>query len=519
MKNQMQSLHNISRREFLKLISFLPLGMYSRPLLKLPAATTDTNQKNIIILVFDAWSQQHVSLYGYPRQTMPNLDRFAQNAIVYHNHYATGTFTTPGTSSILSGLYPWSHRAIQLGAGLTPVHAGHTIFSALSTTHSTLAFTQNKYADQLLLQAHENLDQHIPNWQFNIQKIDLYDASIFDKDAYLAFSSIEDNLVKRGAGIDASLFLGPFYRLHILRELLKNTESYGSHYPRGLPGALETFLLEDVVDGAINLLKGIQQPTLAYIHFYPPHEPYSPTKEFFDSFIKDGWMPTKKPIHELSEMKYNYEQLQLEHRYYDEFIASWDHEVGRLFDYLKESGLTESSYIFITSDHGDLFERGELGHWTKMIYDPVIHVPLIVLSPGQNTRQDVNTLTSNVDLLPTIVHLTGNPIPAWTEGKLLPNLGGEIEQGRSVFSIDAKMNSSFGPLKNYSMSLTRNNHRLTYYSYPKDTYEKYEFFDLDNDPQELIDLYPSQPSLAREMQEEVLQKVIEVNKPFQHDGL
>ena len=515
----MQRPRGISRREFLKLVSLLPLGVYSRPLVNRPNAAKDTNQKNIIILIFDAWSQQHVSLYGYPRPTMPNLDRFAQNATVYHNHYATATFTTPGTASILSGLYPWSHRAIQLGAGLSPVHAGHTIFSALTSTHSTLAFTQNKYADQLLLQAHETLDQHIPNWEFNIQKIDLYDASIFDKDAHLAFASIEDNVVKRGAGIDASLFLGPFYRLQILSKLLKNTESYGSHYPRGLPGALETFLLEDVVNGAIDLLKDLGQPTLAYIHFYPPHEPYAPTSEFFDGFINDGWMPTEKPVHELSEMKYSYEQLQLEHRYYDEFIASWDHEVGRLFDYLKESGLTENSYIFITSDHGDMFERGELGHWTKMIYDPVIHVPLIVLSPGQSTRQDIHTLTSNVDLLPTIAHLMENPIPEWTEGKLLPNLGGEEDESRSIFSMDAKMNSSFGLLRNYSMSLTRNNHRLTYYSYPKDSYEKYEFFDLGVDPQELKNLYPSRPSLAREMQEELLQKVLEVNKPFQRNGL
>ena len=514
----MQRFHDLTRREFLQLVSLLPLGVYSRPLLKLSKTINDASLKNIIILVFDAWSQQHVSLYGHPRMTMPNVERFAQNATVYHNHYSTATFTTPGTSSILSGLYPWSHRAIQLGAGLVSPHTEHTIFSALTSTHSTLAYTQNKYADQLLLQAHEDLDQHIPNWLFNIQKIDLYDASIFNKDAHLAFASIEDNIVKRGAGIDTSLFLGPLYRLHILGKLSKYTENYGSRYPRGLPGALETFLLEDIVNGAIDLLKEVQQPTLAYIHFYPPHEPYAPTSEFFDSFINDGWMPTEKPIHELSEMKYSLEQLQLEYRYYDEFIASWDHEVGRLFDFLKESGLTENSYIFITSDHGDMFERGELGHWTKMIYDPVIRVPLIVLSPGQNTRQDVHTLTSNVDLLPTIAHLTGNPIPEWTEGKPLPNLGGEADKGRSVFSLDAKMNSSFGPLKNFSMSLTRNGHRLTYYSYPKDSYEKIEFYDLDVDPEELKDLYSPKPTLAVEMKAELMQKVLEVNKPFQRIG-
>ena len=74
-------------------------------------------QKNVIVLVFDAWSAHDVPLYGYQRDTVPNVVRFAENATVYHNHYTAGTFTVPGTASLLTGLLPWSHRAFQLGAG------------------------------------------------------------------------------------------------------------------------------------------------------------------------------------------------------------------------------------------------------------------------------------------------------------------------------------------------------------------------------------------------------------------
>jgi choline-sulfatase/uncharacterized sulfatase len=189
-----------------------------------------------------------------------------------------------------------------------------------------------------------------------------------------------------------------------------------------------------------------------------------------------------------------------------------------LFQYLKDSGLTQNSYIILTSDHGEFFERGEIGHWTSLIYDPVIHVPLMILSPGQTARQDVHTITSSVDLLPTIAHLTGNPIPAWSEGNLLPNLGGEAEEGRSVLSMDAKSNSSFGPLTNYVMSITRNRHRLTYYCYPKDDYQQYEFYDLEADPFEMKDLYASSPSLALDLRDELLQKVEDVNKAFRNEG-
>jgi len=510
----MQKIRGFTRREFLKVISLAPIGIYSRPLLNLAKAETVTAQKNVIILVFDAWSQRHVSFYGYPRNTMPNLEKFSENATFYHNHYSTGTFTVPGTSSILTGLYPWSHRAFQLGGGVLEAHASHTIFSALSSTHSTLAFTQNKFADQILYQAASDLDNHVQRWLFNTQKTDLYNSPLIANDPRIAFASFEDNMVQMGSGSSSSLFFGPLYRLYILRTRLQNNNRYGAEYPRGLPDSYEFFLLPDVVDGAINLLKAIQQPTLAYIHFFPPHEPYSPTQEFFGTFT-DGWLPPEKPIHILSEKKIDPEKLREHRQYYDEFIASWDQEVARLFRFLKDSGLTENSHIIVTSDHGELFERGELGHWSKMIYDPIIHVPLIIRSPGQGSRQDVHTITSSVDLLPTIAHLTGNPIPPWAEGRLLPKLGGEADEGRSVFSMDAKTNSSFHPLKNYAMSLTRDHHRLTYYSYPREHYEKFEFYDLNVDAEEMRDLYPLLPALAQEMQDELLQKVEDVNKVFQ----
>src|SRR4029453_2582215 len=118
----------------------------------------------------------------------------------------------------------------------------------------------------------------------------------------------------------------------------------------------------------------------------------------FESF-KDGWRPKFKPIHDLSEKKLTSRKLASEQQYYDEFIASWDREAGRLFDFLKESGLTENSYIFITADHGELFERGITGHFTKLIYNPLIRVPLIVSRPGQTTREDIHALTSSVDIL------------------------------------------------------------------------------------------------------------------------
>lgn len=490
----------------------MPVGIFSRSISKLNH-TLSTDVPNIIIIVFDAWSQHHTSLYGYPRHTMPNLEKFAEKATVYHNHYTAGTFTSSGTASLLTGLYPWSHRALHLGAAVTPHHAAHNIFAALSETHSTLGYAQNEYADQILYALGEEVETHVSNWDFNLQSSNLYGAPIFDKNPRIAFASFEDNLVKRLKGNDASVFLGPLLRLHFLRNRAKYVDLYGENYPLGLPKSDEMFLLEDVVDGAIQTLKGIDVPTMAYFHFYPPHDPYCPTKEFFEKF-KDGWKAPEKPIHDLAEEKLNAAELGLNQRYYDEYLASWDNETGKLFDFLKGSGLTENSYIFITADHGELFERGIKGHFTKLIYDPLIRVPLIVSQPGQTAREEYHALTSSVDILPTVMNMLGQPIPQWSEGKLLPGLGGVEDKNRSIFSVDAKYNSSFTPLRNYSISITREAHRLLHYSFPKDDYEKFEFYDLHSDPNELKDLFPSKPTLALEMREELMQKVEEVNKPY-----
>ena len=504
----MQNFHGLTRREFLKLISLVPVGIYSHPVSKLAQAATP----NIIIIVYDAWSQRHVSLYDYPRATMPHLEKFAEKATVYHNHYAPGTYTITGASSIMTGMHPWTHRAFQLGSGVAPEHTNHTMFSALSATHSTLAYTQNTLADQILYQFDRDLDRHAKCWLFNAQDSNLYDY--FKNDIRMAYASFDDNLVQRGEGFDSSLFFGPFYRMKTLYDRLRvDKRDEANAYPRGLPQSPGLFFLNDVVDGSIELLKGIQQPSLVYLHFWPPHHPYAPTKEFFETFM-DGWNPPDKPIHKLSDEKNDFEKLHLNHRYYDEFIASWDYETARLYQYLKESGLMENSYIIITADHGELFERGKIGHGPKLIYDPVIHVPLVISRPGQTAREDVYATTSSVDLLPTIAHLTGNPIPEWAEGRVLPNLGGEAEEGRSVFSIDARTSSSFTPLENFSISVTRDHHRLLFYRYPESGYQEFEFYDLDADPHELKDLFPSSPALALEMKDELLQKVEEFNRPY-----
>jgi len=104
--------------------------------------------------------------------------------------------------------------------------------------------------------------------------------------------------------------------------------------------------------------------------------------------------------------------------------------------------------VILTSDHGELFERGILGLSTPVIYDSIVRVSLIISKPGPNTRQYIFEPTSAIDLLPTIASIYGQPFPQWTEGQILPAFRTQPSTpDRTVFTIDSKNHSKFGPLE------------------------------------------------------------------------
>lgn len=512
----MVSKRSSSRRDFLKLASLASLSGFLAPLAKwaLPVVGQDT-PKNIIILVFDAWSAENVSLYGYPRRTMPNLERFAENAIVYHHHYSAGTFTIPGTASLLTGTLPWTHRAFSLGSGVLGGYETRQAFALLGGKYSTLGYAQNKYADIFLKQFHRSLDVHVSGSAFNYEQRSFYEPW-FVNDPQMAFSAFDDNLVRDSQGFDASLFLGLLARTLHLQKRRSIRSAYRLAYPLGLPetDAREYFSLGGIVDGAIQLLDDLKTPALAYLHFYPPHDPYSPTKKFKGGFLGlEAWEPGEKPIHPLSTMHKDFGDLSGKRHLYDDYLASWDDVTRRLFDFMRDSGLLDSSYVIVTSDHGEMFERGELGHVTPLIFAPLIRVPLLISRPGQSGREDIYANTSSVDILPTLAHLSGLPRPDWCEGEVLPGLGGSEKQQRSLFTVEAARNPAFAPLTRASISMTKNRQRLTYYNYPN--YQGFEFYDLAEDPGELTNLYASQPADAQRMQEELLDALAEADRPYQ----
>ncbi len=166
----------INRRDFLKLaggLSFVHLVEKSGSDQK-SLSQSGQSLPNIIILVLDALSARHLSLYGYPRNTSPNIDRFAEKAAVFHNHHSAANFTTPSTASLLTGKYPWGHHAYTLRCTISGSAAQSNIFHYLHEKYHTAAFSQNLYADKLLFQFEQYLDRHLPADSFNFSGRTIY---------------------------------------------------------------------------------------------------------------------------------------------------------------------------------------------------------------------------------------------------------------------------------------------------------------------------------------------------------
>jgi arylsulfatase A-like enzyme len=495
----------INRRDFLRLAGLLPLSAVA------PRWTQSLSapgpQKNVIVVVFDAFSAYNISLYGYQRETTPNLARLAKRAIRYRNHYAGSNFTTSGTASLLTGTLPWTHRALQPNGKVADAVVSHNIFSVFDDYYRA-AYTQNGWAFTLLRQFQPAIDQLVPIEKFFLGSYDYLIETLFRNDDDIAFVSWARNIKLQG-GYSYSLFLSQLYAA------IQNRKTAGLQplFPRGLPD----FLLDQAIDWTGNLALTIPQPFFGYFHFLPPHDPYDTSLQFYNWFENDDYEALKKPVDVFATDPSSNEHLKRLRRDYDEYVRYVDEEFGRLYQALEKSGLLENSWLILTSDHGEMFERGMWGHGSDALYQPLVRVPLLIFEPGREAGMDVRQPTSAVDLLPTLAHLTAHTIPDWTEGMILPPYAvNQPGHSRGVYAVKATANDPHAPLTHASTMLVRGRYKLLYYfGYSeRGVSELIKLFDVQADPEELVDLSSSNKVVAAKMLSELKSRISEIDAPY-----
>jgi len=508
---------SFTRRDFLRIAGLFPIGLIAPPLIhKLHAASNlQSEKRNVLVVVFDAFSAYDISLYGYGRPTTPNLSRLAKRAYVYHNHFSGGNFTTPGTASLLTMTFPWTHRAIRFGAHVRDDYADKSVFHAFDDYYR-LGYTHNPLANALLIQFKQDINGYIPREKLFINNDGLI-TGLFVNDEDISTVAWTREIKTVESGYSYSLFLSHLYE-KIQQDKIA---SYKADYPEGVPSSLTDnyFTLEDGITWLEKQAPQLPQPFFAYTHFLPPHFPYKPRKEFYNHFTNDAFKPLDKPQDPFFTEGNAYETLAKSRAHYDQYILNVDSEFGRLFDSLEKSGILDNTWVVLTSDHGEMQERGISGHTTSTLYQPIVRVPLMIFEPGQKTHRDVYTPTSAVDVMTTVLQLTGHPFPEWSEGTLLPPFNpGYTPSSGHVFTVQARANDPALPLTEATIMHVEDNYKLIYYLGYEELggeAERFQLFDIKSDPEELSDISNLKKETASEMLALVKSKLKDVNLPFQ----
>jgi choline-sulfatase len=509
----------MDRRAFLKLLGIASLGLVMPPsLLDFATGGAVENQadparrKNILIVILDALSAQHLSLHGYPRDTMPNLAQMVQKAVVFHNHYASGNFTSPGTASLLTGTLPWTHRALRHGSKVVEPYPSQNIFQAFPDYYRTV-YTHNTLVAALFNQFAGGIQEYIPREKLFLSNDEVV-HTLFNQDYDIASVAWGRALKKQDEGHAYSLYFSEIYK-QFRKDIQENTRKI---FPLGIPFTNQDnyYLLEQAVEYMMVAFPDLPQPFLAYYHLLPPHNPYNTRQDFYQRFLKDGYQPVRKPEH-LFTQDIPEAQLDKQRRAYDEFILYADAEFGRLFQGLEASGMLENTWVVLTSDHGELFERGAAKHLTPLLNQAVIRIPLVVWEPGRTARLDVYQKTSAIDVLPTLLQVTGHPLPAWGEGQILPPYAADNSEP-PIFVVEAKSTPKDEPITAGSVAYIKDRYKLIdYFGYPElaESGELIELYDIENDPEELNNLAVTQKEIRDEYLSIVKTRLAEANRPYQ----
>jgi len=326
---------------------------------------------NIILLTIDALRADHVSGYGYERQTTPFLDELASRAFVFEEAISASSHTREALPAILTGCYP--SDAIASDYTLN----ADSIATHLSDTHTSAAFHSNPYVSRAY-----NFDR---------------DFDKFDDDMYLSRSRI------------LALFQ---------RALDKFVLNRGEYHARA----------EEINKRSLEWLTSIgKEPFFLWNHYMDVHGPYNPPKgytlgksEMSSEEAQSLYQKTINAPEEVTESERN----QLVDTY-DGEIRYLDRQIKSLVNTLKERSLFEESLVIVTADHGDAFD--EHGYYThpRQLHDPLLRVPLIVSAPGSKRGKRIATPVSTLDIVPTILfsldrmseHLPGEALMLIAEGE------------------------------------------------------------------------------------------------------
>jgi arylsulfatase A-like enzyme len=306
----------------------------------------DARPPDVIMITIDALRADHLGAYGYAPPVSPAIDAFAAEATVFEKAVAQAPHTVPSLLQIMTSKY------------------------------------------------RQGLEIPAP---------DITLAELLRNHGYRTAAVVDNALLELDATARGLMRgFGTFYRNGLL-----DTDPAQQHWKTKTPA-------DCITAQAIRWVKqrDVSRPFFLWLHYFDPHDPYLPpfadnmealsrqSGSDFTGDIRNTFLFTAPD----SEAARNLPEKDRRHLVdlYDAEIHYLDQSLGELFEFLKAKDVYRSSVIVVTADHGESF--GEHGLWMhgQSLYEPEVHIPLLVKYAGQTRGARVKTPVQAIDLFPTV---------------------------------------------------------------------------------------------------------------------
>lgn len=302
---------------------------------------------NVIIIVMDTVRQDHLSCYGYKRDTSPNLDQLKRGSRIYYNAYSTSCWTSSAHASLFTGLYPIVHKTTQENWRMSDR------LKTLAEIFSTSGYETVGIVENPMLSKYFNFDQGFSMYH----------------ETWIR--SYKDRIIKWFTNENSAFIL--------FKRTLKKRDK--------------------------------RKPFFMFINFIEPHSPYNSSQQFYGKFLSDRSLQCEENMvrrYFLGKIFFNQHELQHLNELYDAEILYVDYWIGKMIDELKKRDLWNNTIFIVTSDHGEnIGDHGMMDH-IFCLYESTIKIPLIIhypqLFPCNSEDYNIVQLT---DIFPTLLKIVG----------------------------------------------------------------------------------------------------------------
>ena len=417
-----------------------------------PAGTPD-----VILVSFDTTRADHLSTYGYARETSPNLTAFAADGLLFTQARSPAAWTLPAHASLFTGMYPSRHGA-HLAGGFLP---GRSIDG-----HRRVAFP-------------------LPE-----ERVTLAEA-LRDRGYQTAAFAANFSYLYRSFGVAQGFGLyddAP----GVLFQVRPHVVHFAQQFAPGF--CLKPFRsAREINAAALAWLDGAPagRPVFLFVNYMEPHEPWlaEPPYDRWSRGLPGADRLARTNLYTHAVRDFTDAERAFITANYDGELLKMDAAFGELLAALRARGRYDTALVAVTGDHGEfLGDHGQVGHIGRMLYEPLLHVPLVVKLPGADRpRGRHDQPVQLIDVLPTVLRAAGAPLPAGVQGEPLLEV---THASVAEEDINPWLVAHYGPSYDRAMRVLYDG------SYKLITTSRGDrlLFDLASDPDETNDLAARDPA-------------------------